>query len=157
MSGSSKVANGIASRSASSTKTVSQAATPEPWGSDECAMPEAADGNGSDAQRLGELEPIQGLGKIKDLFARGHPKDIRQFRFPRRRRHWVFHGAPEALALLSERLSTQQEIRDDVRVYDRVHGRPARSQSSISPAVGLRLCEAQARSIWAIAEARSPT
>ena len=53
--------------------------------------------------------------------------------------------SPKAFVFVPEFLGSKQEIRDDVRVDDCVHGRPSRIQASTSAALGPRFWAAQDR------------
>lgn len=120
-------------------------------------MPQRLAWDGLNPQLGCEAESLPTFLGRDDLCPYSHPNNVGQFCFPDRRCHGTSDSVPEATRLIDERPRAQEEIREDVRINDRSHSRPAEIHPSTSVAVGLRTCFPHAAWIWFRTETRSPT
>ncbi len=120
-------------------------------------VPQCLAWDGLNPQLGCEAESLPTFLGRDDLCPYSHPNNVGQFRFPDRRCNGTINSVPEATCLIDERPRVQEEIREDVRINDRSHSRPAEIHPSTSVAVGLRVCFPHAAWIWSRTETRSPT
>ena len=109
------------------------------------------------AQAAGQVQSAGGFLNRQNLMTRRHPKYIREFRLPERRRLGFVNGCQERPRLLGVLLGSEQHISDYIGINDGFHGRPAEIHASISRASGRRLWRLHAASICSSTDRRSET
>jgi hypothetical protein len=90
---------------------------------------------GTDSQS----QPGRCLLDGQDLLARGHPEHISELCLPEGWRPRFVERRHQRLGLVDVLLGAEQQVGDDVRIYDRFHERPASIRASTSVAVGRRV------------------